>query len=103
MEELSKEIQLACNIDELTSKKAIETMRMYLGKSLPESFQKVIDHLLSGGSFSQGIKDNLVATSKDFQKMDDEIFGDFRKRSEEIKLDAQIKITDFLKKRRIES
>ena len=91
MEQLINEVSNKAGISSEQARIAVSTVNESLKSKIPYVFHKQLDHLISGGTLSSGVKskfeemkDDLEDAAKNFGKKAEEFAGDVKKKVDEM-------------------
>ncbi|KRP06799.1 MAG: hypothetical protein ABR95_08650 [Sphingobacteriales bacterium BACL12 MAG-120813-bin55] len=92
MQELTRQIMEKTGISEEQARISIETTAAYLKQKMPESFGGQIDHMLAGGTLSEGMKKSLHTAAMDARDRMEDLMSDLGQKTNE----AMDKVRDSL-------
>lgn len=99
MKDLINKVMTEAGVTEEQAQKSIESVSGYLKSKMPEAFGEQIDHLINGGSLSEGVKQSLKQTALEAKDKMEEVFKDVSDKTSEAVENIREKIDDFFKKK----
>lgn len=99
MKDLINKVMTEAGVTEEQAQKSIESVSGYLKAKMPEAFGEQIDHLINGGSLSEGVKQSLKQTALEAKDKMEEVFKDVSDKTSEAVENIREKIDDFFKKK----
>jgi hypothetical protein len=99
MKDLVNKVMTEAGVTEEQATKSIESVSGYLKSKMPEAFGEQIDHLIQGGSLSEGVRQSLKQTALEARNKMEEVFKDVSEKTADAVDNIREKIDDIFKKK----